>query len=289
MPNNKNTYTKKERNSFLTGMVGQNVIFNIISTGLVGYYLQYVIFIPVVAIGWIVAVARVWDAVNDPMMGVIVDRTHTKWGKCRPYLIFTPVIIGVITVLTFVNGNYSQASSIGKVLIVAWAAISYVLWGMTYTAGDVPLWSVTSLMTEDETDRAKLLGLARIFASVGALGVFIVQAAQIVSNSLINKGIEVSKANQYGFIIVAIIFTVVATVLFEIAGLGTREHVAHSEEHRTVKESFKVMWQCKPFRQIFISGILRSPIQILLLVAMPLVTYYYANGNIMNIFSINQI
>ena len=76
----KQTYTKKERNMYLTGMFGQNMIYNIIATGLVGYYLQYVIYVPVIAIGWIIAVARVWDAINDPMMGTIVDKTKSKWG-----------------------------------------------------------------------------------------------------------------------------------------------------------------------------------------------------------------
>lgn len=112
------TYTPKERNSYLAGMLGQNIIYNVVTTGLVGYYLQYVIYLPVVAIGWIVAIARVWDAINDPMMGVIVDRTKSKWGKCRPYLIFAPVLIGAITILTFVNGNYSQASETGKSLLL---------------------------------------------------------------------------------------------------------------------------------------------------------------------------
>ena len=283
------TYTPKERNAYLAGMLGQNIIYNVVTTGLVGYYLQYVIYLPVVAIGWIVAIARVWDAINDPMMGVIVDRTKSKWGKCRPYLIFAPVLIGAITILTFVNGNYSQASETGKILIIAWAAVSYILWGMLFTVCDIPLWGLTSLMTEDENDRSKILGLARIFAGIGGLGVLVVQAAQILSSSFINSGMDVSKANQYGFIIVVIIFTVGSTILFEFAGLGTKERVEPSEEHRSIKESFKLMWQCKPFRQILVSGILRSPIQILMLVAMSFVTYYYANGNIMNIMADGQI
>ena len=91
-----NTYTKKERNMYLIGLMGQNVIYNVIATGMT-FYFQSVIFIPAIAISVIMGVARIWDAINDPMMGTIVDRTRTKWGKCRPYLIFTPVIIGIIT------------------------------------------------------------------------------------------------------------------------------------------------------------------------------------------------
>lgn len=283
------TYSGKERNAYLAGMLGQNIIYNVVTTGLVGYYLQSVIYLPVVAIGWIVAIARVWDAINDPMMGVIVDRTKSKWGKCRPYLIFAPVLIGAITILTFVNGNYAQASETGKVLIIVWAAVSYILWGMLFTVCDIPLWGLTSLMTEDEHDRSKLLGLARIFAGIGGLGVLVVQIAQAISKSFIDAGEDIATAEQRGFLIAVVIFTVLSTILFEFAGLGTKERVESTKEHRTFKENFKLMWQCKPFRQILVSGILRSPIQILMLVAMSFVTYYYANGNIMNIMADGKI
>ena len=262
MSNQTRTYTKKERNMYLTGMLGQNLIYNIVATGLY-FYFQNVICLPAMALGWIFALARVWDAINDPMMGTIVDRTRTKWGKCRPYLIIFPAIIGVVTVLAFLNGNYATATSnTQKVLIVAWAAVSYIAWGMCFTVCDIPLWGITSLMTEDEDDRSKLLGLARIVAG---------------------KGYSQAKASQYGFILTVIIMTVIATVLFEFAGIGTRERVEQAEKKYTFTENFKIMFQNKPFRQILISGILRSPIQLLMLIAMTLITYYYANGDFMNV------
>ena len=68
-----NTYTKKERNLYLLGLLGQNMIYNIIATGMT-YYFQSVIFIPAMAISVIMAVARIWDAINDPMMGTIAVR-----------------------------------------------------------------------------------------------------------------------------------------------------------------------------------------------------------------------
>ena len=74
--------------------------------------------------------------------------------------------------------------------------------------------------------------------------------------------------------------TVIATVLFEFAGIGTRERVEQAEKKYTFTENFKIMFQNKPFRQILISGILRSPIQLLMLIAMTLITYYYANGEL---------
>lgn len=281
MNNLAKTYTKKEAAGFLVGMFGQNLIYNIVATGLY-FYFQNVICLPAMALGWIMTIARIWDAINDPMMGTIVDKTHSKWGKCRPYLIIFPAIIGLITILAFLNGNYATAdTTTQKVLIVAWAAISYIAWGMCFTVCDIPLWGITSLMTEDENDRSKILGLARMVAGVGGIGVLVVQIAQATAGAF---GGDMQK----GFIVTVIIMTVVATILFEFAGLFTRERVEKSEKSYTFKENFKIMFGNKPFRQILISGILRSPIQLLMIVAMTLVTYYYANGNIMNILVYND-
>lgn len=289
----KRTYTGKELVGYLVGMFGQNLIYNIVATGLY-FYFQNVICLPAMALGWIMTIARIWDAINDPMMGTIVDKTKSKWGKCRPYLIIFPAIVGLVTILTFINGNYATASSTSqKVLIVAWAAISYIAWGMCFTVCDIPLWGITSLMTEDESDRSKILGLARMVAGIGGIGVLVVQIAQALSSAFVSKidknavdyDTLVQKANQKGFIVTVIIMTVIASVLFEFAGLFTREKVEKSEKSYTFKENFQIMFRNKPFRQILISGILRSPIQLLMIVAMTLVTYYYANGNIMNILA----
>lgn len=289
----KRTYTGKELVGYLVGMFGQNLIYNIVATGLY-FYFQNVICLPAMALGWIMTIARIWDAINDPMMGTIVDKTKSKWGKCRPYLIIFPAIIGLVTILTFINGNYATASSTSqKVLIVAWAAISYIAWGMCFTVCDIPLWGITSLMTEDESDRSKILGLARMVAGIGGIGVLVVQIAQALDSAFVSKidknavdyDTLVQKANQKGFIVTVIIMTVIASVLFEFAGLFTREKVEKSEKSYTFKENFQIMFRNKPFRQILISGILRSPIQLLMIVAMTLVTYYYANGNIMNILA----
>lgn len=232
------TYTNKELGGYLVGMFGQNLIYNIVATGLY-FYFQNVICLPAMALGWIMTIARVWDAINDPMMGTIVDKTKTKWGKCRPYLIIFPGIIGVVTILTFINSNYANATTTAqKALIIGWAAVSYVAWGMCFTVCDIPLWGITSLMTEDENDRSKILGLARMVAGVGGIGVLVVQIAQALGTAFVDKLDKsapdyaelVQKANQKGFIITVIIMTVVASILFEFAGIATRERVQKSEK-----------------------------------------------------------
>jgi sugar (glycoside-pentoside-hexuronide) transporter len=279
------TYTKKERNMFLTGMFGQNMIYNIVATGLY-YYFQNVICLPAIALGWIFAIARIWDAINDPMMGSIVDKTKSKWGKCRPYLIFAPGAICLITCVAFLNGNYATAKANGDstamILIVGWAAISYILWGMSYTVGDIPLWGIISRMSENEKDRSTLISLSRIIASIGAA---VVVVSIIALSQAVNSAFGLDNNAQKGFILVAIGLTIIASLLFECAGVGTKERVPVSTETKSMKESFALMWKCVPFRRLLISGLLRSPMQLLMVVVMTLFSYYYCDGDLTTAFT----
>lgn len=290
MENRLKTYTAKERNIYLLGLAGQNIIYNIIGAAL-AYYLQFTILIPAIVVSVIMAVARVWDAFNDPMMGTIVDKTRTKIGKCRPYLLAVPLSILIITVLCFVNFGFFD-SSMGlfegrNALIVLWAAGTYILWGMIYTVGDIPLWGVTALMTEDDKDRAKLLSYARIAAGIGG-GVALL-AVQPVALALGEKFTPLFEATekvssqaageQLGFIVSALIFGLIGSGLFQLVGIFVRERIPASKESYTLKENFTLMWTNKPFRQILLSGLLGSPKMLLALAAMPLVSYYYSSKN----------
>ena len=89
---NVRTYSKKEAALYLTGMFGQNMIYNVVATGLY-YYFQNVICLNAVALGWIFAIARVWDAINDPIMGYIMDHANPKHGKMRTYLLLSLIHI----------------------------------------------------------------------------------------------------------------------------------------------------------------------------------------------------
>lgn len=285
-----NTYTGKELTGYLVGLAGQNIIYNIIAGGL-QYYWQSIIFLPAMAISVIFFVARVWDAINDPMMGSIVDHTRTKWGKCKPYLMFVPIPIGIITILTFCNKTYTDYTSpTAHALIIAWAAISYILWGMCYTVGDIPLWGVTSLMTDDENDRAKALSLARIVANVGAIGMLITFAGKALSPMFQEKkGLDLIHADKMSYIIIAVILTIFATVLFQFSGFSVKERVQQSEKKYTMKENFKIAISNDPFRRLLISGILRSPIMLLSIVGLSLVMYYFFDNNLANLVVDGQL
>ena len=271
------SYTSKERNGYLIGMAGQNIIYGIISSGL-AFYFSNVIALPAMAISVIMAIARVWDAINDPMMGTFVDKTKSKWGKCRPYLIFMPIIIMIGTILCFANGIYSEAnnSTIQNVMMIAWAGISYILWGMLYTAADIPLWGIASRMTANESKRSNLLSLARMVAGIGgALGFVMTPIAQALAPMMPGN---TAQALQWAFIVVAIVLAIVGTILFQCAALAKERVDCEEEKKRSIVDNFKIMWANKPFRRILISGIIRSPFQLLLILAMPLMTLYFGNN-----------
>lgn len=273
------TYTKKELNAYLISMAGQNIVYNIIGAAL-GYYLQFTILIPAIAVSTIMAIARVWDAFNDPIMGTIVDRTRTKWGKCRPYLMISPSIILVITILCFTSfGFYGQGSKALDIAMIAWAAFTYIMFGMSYTIGDIPLWSVPALMTEVEKDRTKMLSLARIFGGIGGgitlLGMQPLSLA--IGQAIAAKTGNSMQGEKYGFLIGATIFAILGCSLFQICGFVVKERIPVSDKKYTLKDNFRIMWNNKPFRQIMLSGVLGSGKFLLSLCTMPLVTYYYSS------------
>lgn len=273
------TYSSKERVAYLIGLAGQNVIYNIVGACLM-YYLQFTLLIPAMTVSIIFTVARVWDAFNDPIMGTLVDRTRTKHGKCIPYLRAVPIPIMIITILCFTNFGFYGESSTMDGLIVGWAAFTYILWGMTYTIGDIPLWGVTALMTEVEEHRTKLLSLSRIFAGIGG-GVVMLAMQSValgIGNMLSQNGaMSVAEGERWGFLIIAAVFAILGTLMFQPLGFVVKEKIPPSDKKYTLKDNFKIMFSNKPFRQLLISGVLGSTKMLIAIVAMTLVSYYFAS------------
>lgn len=273
------TYSSKERVAYLIGLAGQNVIYNIVGACLM-YYLQFTLLIPAMTVSIIFTVARVWDAFNDPIMGTLVDRTRTKHGKCIPYLRAVPIPIMIITILCFTNFGFYGESSTMDGLIVGWAAFTYILWGMTYTIGDIPLWGVTALMTEVEEHRTKLLSLSRIFAGIGG-GVVMLAMQSValgIGNMLSqNEAMSVAEGERWGFLIIAAVFAILGTLMFQPLGFVVKEKIPPSDKKYTLKDNFKIMLSNKPFRQLLISGVLGSTKMLIAIVAMTLVSYYFAS------------
>jgi len=267
------TYTPRERNMYLTAMFGQNMLYGAIGV-FTNYFAKDVLFIPAMTVGVIMTVAQVWAAASDPIMGTIVDRTRSKLGKCRPWLVVTPGVIFVLLMLCFLCGIYQygpEASAWRNAGVVVWAGGLYILCTTAYTLGDIPLWGITALMTEDEKHRQKIQAAARITGGIGQgistalfqpIALFLSQKAQ---------------SDRQGFLLTALIFAVFGFITFQMGGVFVKEKIVPQNRGSGLAGNFKMLWKNKPFRQILISGILGSPRSLLGMVVFPLVTYYYAS------------
>lgn len=116
-----------------------------------------------IAVAYLMLGTRVFDALNDPIMGSVVDKTRTKWGKCRPYLRWMAIPIALMTVACFLPVFEAKATS--SFIIVG---IIYVIWSVVYTVADVPYWGLSTCMTNDTVVRGNLLTVTRLLCTLGA-------------------------------------------------------------------------------------------------------------------------
>lgn len=164
---------KREKITYTGSLLGQNMIYSLM-TMYVMFFFTDLLRIPSQSVTIIMVAASLWDAVNDILMGMIADRTRTRIGKFRPYLLAGPVFIGIVTVLCFVSFGGSPAGT------VAVAAVCYVLWGMTYTVYDIPIWAISSVSSRSADEKNGMVTLGRIG---GTLGTVIVSVGSV---SLLN-------------------------------------------------------------------------------------------------------
>ena len=123
-----------------------------------------------IAVAILMLAARVFDAFNDPIMGSVVDKTRTKWGKCRPYLKWMAIPIGIMTILCFLpvfsaENVYNGTQTTQTFITIA---VIYVVWSVVYTIADVPYWGLSTCLTNDTVTRGNILTVARMFCTVGA-------------------------------------------------------------------------------------------------------------------------
>ncbi len=172
--------TGKEKFAYGIGAVGKDMVY-MLSASYVLYYFQDIMKTSAIAMGVILLVARVFDAFNDPIMGVVVAKTKTRWGKFRPWLLIGTITNAVILFLMFA----APPALDGKGL-VAYAAVFYILWGVTYTMMDIPYWSMIPAFTDGGKEREGLTTLARSCAGVGSalVTVFTVMAVTSIGTSL---------------------------------------------------------------------------------------------------------
>ena len=151
----KKKLTGSEKLAYGLGAVGKDMVY-MLSASYISIYFLDVMGISAVAIGILLMAARVFDAFNDPIMGVLVAKTKTRFGKFRPWLFIGTVTNAVVLYLMF-----SIPPSLDGAGLVAYASVTYILWGVTYTMMDIPYWSMVPAFTESGKEREGLSAFAR--------------------------------------------------------------------------------------------------------------------------------
>ena len=199
--------------------------------------------IPAAAAGTIMLIARFWDMFSDPLMGIIADRTNTRWGKFRPYILWMALPYSILAVLTFSTPDLAVT---GKVI---YAGITYLLLMTVFTAINLPYSSLGAVMTSDSYERAGLNSYRFIFAFAGQL---IVTGTALYLATYLGKG-NMAQGYQYTLML----FAAISFILFMITFKATRERVKPpSQQQKNLKEDIRNLFRNRPWVILFFVGII---------------------------------
>ena len=264
-PTKKDDVQSKEVLAYSVAGLGQNIICQLVTTFFM-LFMTDVAGVSATWLAWMFLAARLFDALNDPVMGSIVEMTRTRQGKMRPYLKYSPIPIAILTVLLFVN------LPVGETGKFAFGTVIYLLWGIAYTSVDVPYWGLASSMTSDTEKRNTILTVARLFCTIGsgAVSVFI---PIIIGN-------ETPIATQrILYPIIALVCVLIAVPTFWVGYKGTKERFydAETDGKFTLIKNLKLLGKNKPALLIILVGVLGSLRTIYMTTAV-----YYAKYNLQN-------
>ena len=246
------------------------------------------------AVAYLMLGTRIFDAFNDPIMGSVVDKTRTKWGKCRPYLKWMAIPIAVMTIACFLPVFRAKATS--SFIIIA---IVYVIWSVVYTVADVPYWGLSTCMTNDTVVRGNMLTVTRLLCTLGAgivtvfvpiitngitakfkytadnIGQIMVDKAAEIDKLVANQGLTVEEAAQtfvgtvikgqevmnadtlkMTYFICAVVLVVLAVPMFFYGFKHTKERFTADDNPPSLGHNLKLLFKNDQLLLVVISGIL---------------------------------
>ncbi len=169
--------------SYAAGLTGQNMTYNFVSNRLF-VYLNTILKIPSEKTGIITGVSTLWDAINDPLIGGLIDRRKHKPGqKMRPFLLWTPVIIGILVFLMFVDFGFKESQTIAFVLVL------YILFDVVYSLQDISIWGIAAMSSPDSAERGRVIQWISIAAGLGSTlgGLFPTFKDMFVKNEIMTE------------------------------------------------------------------------------------------------------
>lgn len=223
--------TVREKTAYSLGDTASHFVWDMVGFWLLFFYTD-VYGISAVAAGTIMLIARFWDMAIDPVIGIIADRTNTRWGKFRPYILFGAIPYSVLAVLTFTIPGFGQA---GKIL---YAGVTYILLMTAYAFLNLPYSALGAVMTDDTYERA---GLNTYRFIAGFTGQFIVTGLALTLAGFFGGG---DKAKGFQFTV--LLFSVISLVFFYITFKTTRERVHPPKQQvDSLKEDLKNLFRNK--------------------------------------------
>ncbi len=232
----------KEKVGYAFGDMAANFIFQTMVMFQLSFYTD-TFGISAIAAGTLLVVVRFWDAIFDPIMGVVADKTKTKWGKFRPWILWTAVPFGIMGFLTFMTPNFSPS---GKLI---YAYVTYIVLMMVYSANNLPYSALSGVITGDLGERTSLSS----YRFVGAM------AAQMVIQGLALPMVQYfgNGNNSIGYQYTMGIFSALAIVLFFITFATTKERIQPAPNQKaTIKEHFSDLLKNGPWVAMFVLTII---------------------------------
>ena len=218
--------TAKQALGYGVGAVGKDMVYALVS-GFILYYYNDILGISGTFTGVMMMAARVFDAFNDPLMGVVVEKTNTPFGKFRPW-----IVTGTLTNALILYGMFAMPASVTGTAMLVYASVAYVLWGVTYTLMDIPFWSMIPAITSSGKERENLSVIGRTCAAVG-------YAVPTVLTMLLV--VRLGSGEREGFAIFAAAVAVVFVAAELVCVALVREKPAERQKTATVKEMFSAL------------------------------------------------
>ena len=210
-----------------------NLIWQMISLYLLYFYTN-VMHLNAGAVSVMFLVTKVIDGISDRIVGFLIDKTNTKWGKSRPWILFGAVPFGVAAVLAF------SVPDIGQTGMLIYAYITYILLSTAYTVVNIPMASILPALSEDPHERTVLASCRTFFSSIGST---VVSAFALTLVDKFGNGNE-----ALGFRIVMMIFGVVGCLVFFFCFFNTKERVTIKQEKVSLKANISCLLHNKPWK-----------------------------------------
>lgn len=232
---------------------GQCMSYNTL-TGYLSYFFVNVFNIDARIVSTMLFLEGIWDAVNDPLMGTLVDKTRTRWGKLRPYLLGVPIPLAIATALLFSGPLILGSLSPTDPRKVVYMIITYFMWEFMYTIGDVPFWGLSTAISPSTQDRTRAIASARFISSIvgGIPSIIIPILFDLVGGGYIGGDL------RHVFCIFSIITSTFGMCLFSLSGLCIKERVMQSEEQPSLKESLGNFINIRPLRILILKDLLSA-------------------------------